>query len=304
MSGYLDYLDQAAMPHMWCPGCGDGNILKALLDAFAALGYRREEIVVVTGIGCWGKADDYVTTNAIHGTHGRALAVATGVKAWNPSLKVVALMGDGDCATIGGNHFIHAARRNIGVTAIVANNLNYGMTGGQYSGTTPAGSVTSTSPYGHAEEGFDLCALAEAAGANFVARTTVYHYRQMEKLFEDALREPGFSLVEVVSPCPTYYGRFNRQGQAAEMWRSLKERARPAGREDDGDPGAGGAAGHGAPGGATGSAAGGGAASALSAPILTGCLVRRNRPSFGERYAAVQAAARAGTGKGGEPDGR
>lgn len=283
---YLDYLDEKALPLMWCPGCGDGNILKALLEAFASLGLKREKIVVVTGIGCWGKADDYIRTNAIHGTHGRALAVATGVKAFRPDLTVVALMGDGDCATIGGNHFIHAARRNIGVTAIVANNLNYGMTGGQYSGTTPAGSKTSTSPYGHAEDGFDLCSLAAAAGANFVARTTVYHYRQMEKLFAEALEEPGFSLVEVVSPCPTYYGRFNRQGLAREMWRSLKERVRAVGTE----PGVG--------------AETGAFQVGPSAPIVIGRLLRRNRPSFAERYAEVQRIARAEAGEGAEPDGR
>jgi 2-oxoglutarate ferredoxin oxidoreductase subunit beta len=273
---YADYLDEKALPLMWCPGCGGGNILKALLASMAALGLPREKTVVVTGIGCWGKADDYVTTNAVHGTHGRALAVATGIKAYRPELTVVALMGDGDCATIGGNHFIHAARRNIGVTAIVANNLNYGMTGGQYSGTTPAGSKTSTSPYGHAEEGFDLCDLAAAAGANYVARTTAYHYRQMERLITEALTEKGFALVEVVSPCPTYYGRFNRQGDAAAMWRSLKDRAK-----DAGDGG-----------------------SEVEGSFTVGRLVKRDRPSFSERYAEVQRRAMAEAGTEAEPDGR
>ncbi len=283
---YLDYIDQSSLPLMWCPGCGDGNILKALASAFTNLGLVRESIVIVTGIGCWGKADDYVATNAIHGTHGRALAVATGVKAYRPELTVVALMGDGDCATIGGNHFIHAARRNIGVTAIVANNLNYGMTGGQYSGTTPAGSRTSTSPYGHAEDGFDLCALAAAAGANYVARTTVYHFKQMERLFGEALREPGFSLVEVASPCPTYYGRFNRQGEARQMWRSLKDRAKAA---------------------PEGSEAGGAVFSGpgqAGTDIVTGRLLRRSRPSFATRYAEVQRLAKAAAGEGGAPDAR
>jgi 2-oxoglutarate ferredoxin oxidoreductase subunit beta len=263
--GYLEYLDETALPLMWCAGCGDGNILKALCGALASLGRRREDTVVVTGIGCWGKADDYLRTNAIHGTHGRALPVATGVKAYRPDLTVVALMGDGDCATIGGNHFIHAARRNIGVTAIVANNFNYGMTGGQYSGTTPAGSRTSTSPYGHAEEGFDLCELAAAAGANFVARTTVYHYRQMERLFVEALQEPGFGLVEVVSPCPTYYGRFNRQGTAREMWRALRDRAV-----------------------AVGTAGVETLSDAAEGSIVIGRLHHRSRPSFAERYAEVR----------------
>jgi 2-oxoglutarate ferredoxin oxidoreductase subunit beta len=290
VSTYLDYLDESALPLIWCPGCGDGTILKALLGAFATMGLARENTVVVTGIGCWGKADDYIRTNAIHGTHGRALAVATGVKAFRPDLTVVALMGDGDCATIGGNHFIHAARRNIGVTAIVANNYNYGMTGGQFSGTTPAGSRTTTSPFGHTENAFDLCRLADAAGANFVARTTAYHFGQMGRLMVEALREPGFSLVEVVSPCPTYYGRFNKQGSASEMWRSLKERARSVGA-----------------GGVAAPAEAGALEVPLDdgpdAPILTGRLVNRHRPSFAERYAAVQAKA-AGMGEGAELDAR
>jgi len=289
---YRDYLKEETLPLMWCPGCGNGVILKALLGAFARLGLEPEKTVVVTGIGCWGKADDYIRTNAIHGTHGRALAVATGVKAYKPELTVIALMGDGDCATIGGNHFIHAARRNIGVTAVVANNLNYGMTGGQYSGTTPPGSVTSTSVYGHAEEGFDLCELAAAAGANYVARTTAYHYRQMERLIADALATDGFSVVEVVSPCPTYYGRFNRLGNAARMWRSLKERARPAAEAARGASD-GGAAGSGGSGGSGRSPAGRApGAAAADDVILTGCVVRRSRPSFAERYSAVQRAAR------------
>lgn len=285
MRTYLDYIDEATLPHMWCPGCGDGNILKALAGAFASVQLEPKDIVIVTGIGCWGKADDYVRTNAIHGTHGRALAVATGVKAFRPELTVVALMGDGDCATIGGNHFIHAARRNIGVLAVVANNLNYGMTGGQYSGTTPAGSRTSTSPYGHAEDGFDLSGLAASAGANYVARTTAYHYKQMEKLLSEALREPGFSMVEVASPCPTYYGRLNRKGEAVDMWRSLKERARAAGPDNSGL-------------GSTGEAPG------ADGPIVTGCLVRRSRPSFAERYGEVSRKAVAEAGGGAEPDAR
>jgi len=274
---YRRYLDETALPLMWCPGCGDGTILKALLEAFASLGLERERVVVVTGIGCWGKADDYIRTNAIHGTHGRALAVATGVKAYRPDLTVVALMGDGDCATIGGNHFIHAARRNIGITAVVSNNLNYGMTGGQFSGTTPAGSKTSTSPYGHAEDGFDLCRLADAAGANFVARTTAYHYRQMVRLIKEALLEPGFAMVEVASPCPTYYGRLNRQGSAREMWRSLKDRARSVGEEG----------GEARTGVAPGQRPDEEPRSKPADVIVTGVLVRRTRPDFAARYSDV-----------------
>ena len=168
----MDYLKTEKFPLFWCPGCGNGVVLGAIARAFAELDLTRENTVVVTGIGCWGKADDYVTTNSFHGTHGRALAFGTGIKLANPQLDVVVLMGDGDGVTIGGNHFIHAARRNVDVTAIVVNNLNYGMTGGQYSATTPETRITFTSRLGHIEQGFDICKLAEAAGAPFVARAT------------------------------------------------------------------------------------------------------------------------------------
>jgi 2-oxoglutarate ferredoxin oxidoreductase subunit beta len=181
-------------------------------------------VVVVTGIGCFGKADDYLKTHTLHGTHGRALAFATGVKAARPDLTVLAMMGDGDCATIGGNHLIHACRRDIGVIALVANNLNYGMTGGQYSATTPAGSITVTSPRGHVEQGFDLCRLAEAAGAGFVGRATAAHPALLRRLLRQALDRPGFGFVEVVSTCPTHYGRANKLGGPVEMLLRLRER--------------------------------------------------------------------------------
>ncbi|MDI6725789.1 MAG: thiamine pyrophosphate-dependent enzyme, partial [Smithellaceae bacterium] len=160
------YLKNGVLPHMWCSGCGIGVMLGGLLRSFEEMGYKNTDTVVVTGIGCTGKADDYLVTNALHVTHGRALAFATGVKAFKPALHVVTLMGDGDSVTIGGNHFIHAARRNMDITAIVINNFNYGMTGGQVSGTTPAGGFTSTTSYGNPERDFDICALASVAGAN------------------------------------------------------------------------------------------------------------------------------------------
>ncbi|MHC1727907.1 MAG: thiamine pyrophosphate-dependent enzyme [Syntrophobacteraceae bacterium] len=218
------YLKGGVLPHMWCSGCGNGVVLGALLRAFEELGYRKNETVVVTGIGCWGKADDYLLTNALHGTHGRALAYATGVKAINPRLNVVVLMGDGDGVTIGGNHFIHSARRNIDLTAIVVNNLNYGMTGGQVSGTTPADSRTCTTSFGNPERSFDICALAEVAGANYVARGTAYHGRKLQKSIMEALSKKGFSLVEAVSPCPTHYGRSNQMKDPLDMLRWLKEK--------------------------------------------------------------------------------
>ena len=219
-----EYLVTASLPVFWCPGCGNGIILGAIVRAFKALGLKREKTVVVTGIGCWGKADDYLRTNALHTTHGRALAYATGIKAARPELTVVALMGDGDAATIGGNHLIHAARRNIGVTAIVSNNFNYGMTGGQFSATTPTGSYTSTSPYGNAEGEFDLSQLVATAGANYVARATVYHAALLENLIREALVHPGFSFVEVASSCPVYFGRYNQHPTPVDLMYWWKEK--------------------------------------------------------------------------------
>jgi len=226
----LKYLKPGVMPHMWCSGCGIGGMLGALLRAFEELGYGNTDTVVVTGIGCTGKADDYLVTNALHTTHGRALAYATGIKAFKPELNVVVIMGDGDSVTIGGNHFIHAARRNIDLTAIVLNNLNYGMTGGQVSGTTPEWAVTSTTAYGNPEREFDICALAETAGANYVARSTPYLGWDMKEIMKQALAKKGFSLVEVVSPCPTHFGRNNEMKETPEMLRWLGARALPVER--------------------------------------------------------------------------
>ena len=218
------YLKQDSLPLMWCPGCGNGIVLGALLRSFAELEYKANEVVIVTGIGCWGKADDYVITNALHTTHGRALAYATGIKAVKPELKVVVLMGDGDGVTIGGNHFIHAARRNIDLTAIIVNNYNYGMTGGQYSATTPADRYTSTSAYGNPEREFDICALAEISGANYVARSTSYHGWELQEHIKEALGNKGFSMIEAISPCPTHYGKNNNMKQTVAMLNHLKEK--------------------------------------------------------------------------------
>ena len=195
---------------MWCPGCGNGIVLATLLRTFEELGYKNEETVVVTGIGCWGKADDYVVTNGFHGTHGRALAFATGMKAFNPKLNVVVLMGDGDCITIGGNHFIHAARRNIDVTALVVNNFNYGMTGGQVSGTTPAGMFTSTTRYANPERDIDICALAEVAGANYVARGTPYHGFELQTNMKEALIKGDSQWWSAPAPAPPTMGNITR----------------------------------------------------------------------------------------------
>ncbi len=221
-----DYLREDKLPHLWCGGCSHGVVVGALARALAGLGIPTDKTVITTGIGCFGKADDYFATHALHGTHGRALAFASGVKAASSDLTVLALMGDGDAATIGGNHLIHAARRNLDITAIVSNNHNYGMTGGQCSATTPPGKKTSTTRHGSPEPDFDLCSLVLGAGGGFVARSTPFHVRAMEKLITEAIQYRGFSFVEVISCCPTYYGRYNREGDAAEMVASIKNRAK------------------------------------------------------------------------------
>jgi len=222
-TSYRNYIAWDKLPHLWCAGCGHGIILKAVALALAELGIPREKALLASGIGCSGRSGDYVNFHRFQGTHGRTLAFATGIKLARPELTVVCIMGDGDCGAIGGNHILHAARRNLDVTAIVSNNLNYGMTGGQFSPLTPTGSITSTSRRGKAEETMDMCALAETAGANWVARTTVYHVTELCKLIKEALTKEGFSMLEVLTPCPTYYGRYNRIGGAVEMLKWLRE---------------------------------------------------------------------------------
>ena len=212
-------------PHVWCPGCGNGIVLGAMIRAIDRLGYSKDEIVMVSGIGCSGRLPVYVDFNTLHTTHGRALTFATGVKLAKPELKVIVVMGDGDATAIGGNHFIHAARRNINLTAIIINNNIYGMTGGQYSPTTPYGMRATTAPYRHIEHAFNIAELAVTAGAVFVGRGTVYHARLLDKLIEKALLKRGFGVVEIITHCHTQYGRRNRMGDAVAMMQWQKEHA-------------------------------------------------------------------------------
>lgn len=213
------------LPNVWCAGCGIGIIMGALIRAIDKLGLSKDEVVLVSGIGCSSRMPVYLDFNALHTTHGRALPFATGVKFARPDLKVIVITGDGDALAIGGNHFIHACRRNIDITTILINNHIYGMTGGQGSPTTPAGAFSTTTPYGNVEKHFEPCELAKAAGATFVARTTVYHTPQMEKNIISAIEHRGFSMVEVISNCHTYYGRLNRLGHAMSMLRLFKEKS-------------------------------------------------------------------------------
>lgn len=215
-------------PNVWCAGCGIGTVMGSIIRAVDKMGYRKDEVVLVSGIGCSSRLPVYCDFNTLHTTHGRAIAFATGVKLAKPHLKVIVVTGDGDGLAIGGNHFIHACRRNIDITTILINNRIYGMTGGQCSPTTPLGKRATTAPYGNAEKGFDPTTLAKAAGASYVARGTVYHVQQMDKLIIGGLEKRGFSMIEAFSNCHTYYGRMNKEGDAVAMIRWMKDHAIPA----------------------------------------------------------------------------
>ena len=224
-----DYIRGRFFPHMWCPGCGHGIVLNSLLRAVEKLGMSKNEIVMVSGIGCSARISGYVDFHSMHTLHGRALAFATGIKMSRPELNVIVPMGDGDALAIGGNHFIHAARRNIDITAIVMNNRIYGMTGGQYSPLSGVGVMATTTPYGNIDHEFDIVEMARAAGASFVARTTTYHAKQATDLIRQAIIHEGFSVVEILSQCPTQFGRRNKGGSAAEMMETYKTNTTPIG---------------------------------------------------------------------------
>lgn len=215
-------------PHVWCPGCGIGIVMGSLIRAIDNTGLEKDEIVLASGIGCSGRMPAYVDFNTLHTTHGRALTFATGVKLAKPQLSVITVMGDGDATAIGGNHFIHAARRNLDITAIIINNQVYGMTGGQFSPTTPYGSFATTASYGHVEHAFNIAGLAVSAGASFVARGTVYHVRQLDRLIEKAIGHVGFSVVEIMSNCHVQFGRRNKTPDPVTMMKGFKDNAVPA----------------------------------------------------------------------------
>ena len=224
-----DYIRQRFFPHMWCPGCGHGTVLNSLLRSVESLGLSKNEIVMVSGIGCSARISGYVDFHSLHTLHGRALAFATGVKLSKPELNVIVPMGDGDALAIGGNHFIHAARRNIDITAIVMNNRIYGMSGGQFSPLSGIGTMATTAPYASIDREFDVVTMAKAAGATFVARSTTYHAKQCTDLIKQAILHEGFSVVEILSQCPTHYGRKNKKGDAAEMIKGYKDNTTPIG---------------------------------------------------------------------------
>lgn len=211
------------LPHIWCPGCGHGILMRSIAVAIEESGIDKDKVCIVSGIGCSSRASGYFDYNTVHTTHGRALAFATGIKASNPDLHVIVISGDGDATAIGGNHLIHSCRRNIDITAIVFNNNIYGMTGGQYSPTTPTNDKATTAPYGNIDKPFDICDLASGAGATFVARASAYHAKQMIDYTKKALNHKGFSVIEGLSACPTYYGRKNKKGTAVDILKSIKD---------------------------------------------------------------------------------
>ncbi len=219
------YFLEERLPTIWCPGCGLGTANGAILRGFEAAGIDQDKTVLVNGIGCSGRTAAYLDFDVLKGTHGRAIAFATGIKLFRPELTVVVMAGDGDTLAIGGNHFIHAARRNVDIKVILFNNFIYGMTGGQVSPTTPAGAKASTAPQGYNERSFDPCKLAEAAGASFVARATSYHVQLLSKIVRDAVLHKGFALVEIMTQCPQQYGRWNKSGDAFDMLMWMKDNA-------------------------------------------------------------------------------
>lgn len=212
-----ELLRQDRIPHIFCPGCGIGTAISAAIHALQKLGIDYDRLAVVSGIGCTGRVAGYMNLDSFHTTHGRAIPFATGLKLAKPELTVFVFSGEGDLFSIGGNHFMHAARRNIDITVICANNMNYGMTGGQVSANTPLGARTTTTPYGNVEVPLNLPSLAAACGAVYVARWLSLDVRRLAQSMQEALLKPGFTFVEVITPCPTAFGRRNRLGSSLDM---------------------------------------------------------------------------------------
>ncbi len=214
---YYNYLRSDKMPTLWCSGCGDGLVMKALIRAMDELAWAKDDIGVVSGIGCSGRMSSYLDCNTLHTPHGRTLPFATGLKLAKPDSNIVVIAGDGDALAIGGNHFLHTCRRNIDLTLIIINNFIYGLTGGQASPTTPLGSYAQTTPDGATEPVFDATKLAIAAGATYVARSTVSNPRHISEMVKGGLAHSGMSVIEVISNCHINFGRRNVSGDAVEL---------------------------------------------------------------------------------------
>lgn len=217
------YLRSERIPHIWCPGCGIGTTVNCFARALESSKVNLKKVAIVSGIGCTGRVAGYADLDSFHTTHGRAIPFATGLKLANPELQVVVYSGDGDLFAIGGNHFIHAARRNMDLKVICVNNLTYAMTGGQTGPATPDHVVSTTSPYGVFEPAFNLVQLAEAAGAAYVARWTTFHVKQLSRSMEEIMKKKGFCFIEIISPCPTLYQRRNKMGDGLDTMKFYKE---------------------------------------------------------------------------------
>ena len=263
------YLRQERLPHIFCSGCGIGLTMGCFVRAVTRTSLDPDKIAVVSGIGCSGRIAGYVKFDSFHTTHGRAIPFATGLKLANPALSVVVISGDGDLAAIGGNHLIHAARRNVALTVICINNFNYGMTSGQVGPTTPIGARTTTTPYGNIETPFNLPYLVASSGATYVARWTVLHVRQLEKSIAEAMPRPGFSFIEVISPCPATYGRLNRMPTGLDIMRYYKEKSVIKNGSDPRD-----------------------ADIELGGTIVVGKFIEIERPTLWERFQQVEAKAK------------
>lgn len=224
MFNYDKYIRKDKLPHMWCSGCGNGIIIKSSIRAIDQMGWDKNDVMAVSGIGCSSRATGYLDFNSLHTLHGRALAFSTGIKMANPNLNLVVYTGDGDAGAIGGNHLIHAARRNIDITAIVFNNNIYGMTGGQYSPTTPKDYYASTAKYGNMENSFNFMELAIGAGATFAARSSVNKPKMIENYIYKGFKNKGFSIIEVISNCHINFGRRNEMKTPIEMFKWIEER--------------------------------------------------------------------------------
>ncbi|MEF8776106.1 MAG: thiamine pyrophosphate-dependent enzyme [Haloarculaceae archaeon] len=220
-----EVLRDSRIPHIWCPGCGLGTTIKAFAEAIRRPEGDLDDHAVVSGIGCTGRAAGYVNTDSYHTTHGRGIPFATGLKLANPDLEVSVISGDGDLFNIGGNHFLHLARRNVDMTVVCSNNFNYGMTGGQFGGTTPTGAVTSTTPEGNYERPFNLPLLADSLDVPYVARWTNLHPRRLATAIEEAMAKPGLGFVEVITPCPEGFGKPNEFPEGMDMMEYFEEHA-------------------------------------------------------------------------------
>jgi 2-oxoglutarate ferredoxin oxidoreductase subunit beta len=264
---YDKYIRPGKLPHIWCPGCGHGIVMKGLIRAIDSCGLDKNNTALVSGIGCASRLPGYLDFCTLHTAHGRAAAFATGVKMAKPEMNVIVMGGDGDGTAIGGNHFIHACRRNIDMTYVIMNNLIYGMTGGQFSPCTPTGDKASTTPYGNPDPTFDISKLAIGAGATFVARTTSFHATQIDKLIAEGIKHKGMAIIEVLDDCPTTYGRRNKFRSVIDMMKRLKDIAVPV------------------------AAAGKMTAEQLEGKVLTGVLYKEDKPEYCEQYAKVIAKA-------------